>query len=192
MDINLSTFGDRKADFIKLYEALGLPYRGESKDEMKFNLMKYGDKIAEEQLSHIKTVPVAKKATPKQKRPKVTEINDEGSVFKAKVEYVSDDEADDEEEVDGKSNKKGTSKARAKDNMKPIKTVHIKDDTKESKESKASKEEEKPSEGSVPVKLNWNQFITLKSKDHPNMTRKELMVKYSGKVWEDYKAQFKE
>lgn len=188
--LDLSTFGDRKADYIKLYESLGLPYRGESKDELKFNLMKYADKIPDEQLDHIKVVPVAKKATPKPMKAKVTELSDDG-VFKAKVEYVEESEEEEpEQEVKAKTKTK-----KSKD-MKPIKTVDIQQESKKPK-SKATKEVggagvEPKTEGSVPVKLSWNQFLSLKAKEHPDMSRKDLMVKYSGKVWNDYKAQFKE
>ena len=186
--MDLSTFGDRKSDYIKLYETLGLPYRGESKDELKFNLMKLADKIPDEELNHVKAIPVAKKPSIKPKKAKVTELSDD--VFKAKVEYVEDDEAEEEpEEVKAIPKTKKSSS-----NIKPIKTVDIQESKAKSKakEAKEAKEIEPKTEGSVPVKLTWNQFLNLKAKENPTMNRKDLMVKYSGKVWNDYKAQFKE
>lgn len=187
--MDLSTFGDRKSDYIKLYETLGLPYRGESKDELKFNLMKLADKIPDEELNHVKAIPVAKKPSIKPKKAKVTELSDD--VFKAKVEYVEDDEAEEEPEQEVKAIPKKKSE---KSNMKPIKTVDIQESKAKpkakAKEAKEAKEIEPKTEGSVPVKLTWNQFLNLKAKENPTMNRKDLMVKFSGKVWNDYKAQF--
>ena len=150
--------------------------------------MKLADKIPDEELNHVKAIPVAKKPSIKPKKAKVTELSDD--VFKAKVEYVEDDEAEEEPEQEVKATKTKKSSS----NMKPIKTVDIQESKAKpkakAKETKEAKEIEPKTEGSVPVKLTWNQFLNLKAKENPTMNRKDLMVKFSGKVWNDYKAQF--
>lgn len=165
--MDLTTFKGLKSDYVKLYAELGIPYRGESKEQMQYEIMKFGDKVNDDEISHIKAIPAPKKAGPVRKVPVTTPIEEgeaESSAFKSKVTYMDPAEVEPEEPKQKKAPKKAP-------------------------KQKAAVASEAPST-EPPKRLTWNEFLSSKAAENPTLSRKALMVKYSGEEWTKYKASF--
>jgi hypothetical protein len=166
--MDAKNFRGLKKDYIALYDALGMVYRGESVDEMKFKIMSFASTVKEDDVKDIKTV-AAPKEVKRVKKATVTPVD--SKVFSHKVTY---DEEEGDEEIIPIPIPKPAEKAKAKAKAPASK----------------AKATEPPVEEAPKVRMSWNEFITSKAKENPGMNRKELMVKFSGDAWKSYKASF--